>query len=109
MYCNRSLVTKLFSTGFFQNLFYYVDVAGPAILLPDLDPPFHISKISIRSDPIPNNEQSMKKCELPVMVLTTGVTATAGMLPVLPDTTVTMGNVTAQLSGLLLARRHFYV
>ncbi len=43
------------------------------------------------------------------MVLTTGVTATAGMLPVLPNTTMTVGNVTAQLPGLLLARRHFYV
>ncbi len=40
------------------------------------------------------------------MVLTTGVTATAGMLPVLADTTVTVGNVTAQLPGLLLARGH---
>jgi hypothetical protein len=42
----------------------------------------------------------------PVMVLTTGVTATAGMLPVLSDTTMTVGNVTAQLPGLLLARGH---
>jgi hypothetical protein len=40
------------------------------------------------------------------MVLTTGVTATAGMLPVLSDTTMTVGNVTAQLPGLLLARGH---
>jgi hypothetical protein len=40
------------------------------------------------------------------MVLTTGVTATAGMLPVLANTTVTVGHVTAQLPGLLLARGH---
>jgi hypothetical protein len=51
----------------------------------------------------------MKKYGIPVVVLTTGVTATAGMLPVLPNTTMTVGNVTAQLSGLLLARRHFCV
>jgi hypothetical protein len=42
----------------------------------------------------------------PVMVLTTGVSATAGMLPVLANTTVTVGNVAAQLPGLLLARGH---
>jgi len=35
----------------------------------------------------------------PVVVLTTGHTTTSGMLPVLSDTTVTGGNVSAVLAG----------
>lgn len=35
----------------------------------------------------------------PVVVLTTGHTTTTGMLPVLSDTSVTGGNVTAVLAG----------
>jgi hypothetical protein len=36
------------------------------------------------------------------MVLSTGVTATTGVFPVLADTAMTVGHVTAQLPGLLL-------
>ena len=45
---------------------------------------------------------------LPVVMLTTGVTATTGMFAVFADTSVTMAHVSAQLSGLLrLFFRHF--
>ncbi len=42
-----------------------------------------------------------------VMVLTTSVTATSGMLSVLANTTVTMGHVASELPGLLLVGTHF--
>jgi hypothetical protein len=41
-------------------------------------------------------------------MLTTGVTATARMLPVLANTTVAVGHVATQLPGLLLVGRHDY-
>lgn len=40
-----------------------------------------------------------------VMVHATSVTATTGVLPVLPDTSVTMTHVSSQLPGLLLVCR----
>ncbi len=43
-----------------------------------------------------------------VMVLTTSVSATSGMLPVLSDPTVTVGHMSSQLSGLLLGCGHSY-
>ena len=43
-----------------------------------------------------------------VMVLTTSVSATSGMLPVLSDPTVTVGHVSSQLPGLLLGCGHSY-
>jgi hypothetical protein len=43
-----------------------------------------------------------------VVMLTASVVATARMLPVLADTTVTMRDVTAQLPGLLLVGRHSF-
>jgi hypothetical protein len=46
---------------------------------------------------------------LPMMMLATGITATAGMLPVLANTTVTVGNMTSQLPGLLLSGGHFTI
>jgi len=42
----------------------------------------------------------------PVVVLSSGVSATSGMLPVLADTTVAVTHVATQLSGLFLAGRH---
>ena len=42
----------------------------------------------------------------PVMVLTSGVTASTRMLTVLANTTVTMGHVAAKLTGLLFVGRH---
>ncbi len=42
-----------------------------------------------------------------VMVLTTGVTATSGMLSVFADAAVTVRHVAAKLSGLLLVGTHF--
>merc|ERR1719229_413366 len=42
----------------------------------------------------------------PVVVLTTGVSATSGVLPVLPDPAVAMGHVSSQLPGLLLGCGH---
>ena len=42
-----------------------------------------------------------------VMVLTSGVTATSGMLSVFADSAVTVGHVTAKLPGLLLVGTHF--
>jgi hypothetical protein len=42
----------------------------------------------------------------PVVVLAAGVTAAAGMLPVLADAAVTVRNVTAELPGLLAVRAH---
>ena len=42
-----------------------------------------------------------------VMVLATGVTATSGMLSVFADAAVTVGDVAAKLSGLLLVGTHF--
>ena len=42
----------------------------------------------------------------PVVVLTTGVSATSGMLPVLADPSVTVGHVASQLPGLLLGCGH---
>merc|ERR1719507_817527 len=41
-----------------------------------------------------------------VVMLSTSVSATSGMLPVLSYTTVTMAHVASQLSGLFLAGRH---
>lgn len=41
----------------------------------------------------------------PVVVLTTGHTTTSGMLPVLSDTTVTGGNVSAVLAGVAQSGR----
>ena len=44
------------------------------------------------------------------MMLTTGVTATTGMLAVLADAAMAMADVTAQLSRLLgLLFRHFFL
>ena len=45
----------------------------------------------------------------PVVVLATGVTTTAGMLPVLANTTMTVGHVTTKLPGLLFAGGHGYL
>ena len=42
-----------------------------------------------------------------VMVLTTGVTATSGMLSVFADAAVTVRHVAAKLSGLLFVGTHF--
>ncbi len=42
-----------------------------------------------------------------VMVLTTSVTATSGMLSVLANTTVTMRHVSTELPSLLLVGTHF--
>ena len=42
----------------------------------------------------------------PVVMLTTGLTTTTGMLSVLANTTVTVGNVTSSLSGLLMTKRY---
>ena len=42
----------------------------------------------------------------PVMMLTTGVSTTSGMLPVLPDPSVSVRHVTSQLPGLLLGCGH---
>ena len=42
----------------------------------------------------------------PVVVLTTGVSATSGVLPVLSDPSVTMGHMSSQLPGLLLGCGH---
>jgi hypothetical protein len=44
----------------------------------------------------------------PVMVLSTGITATSWMLPVFANSSMTMGNMSAQLSGLLLCSRHLF-
>ena len=45
---------------------------------------------------------------LPVVMLSTGVTATTGMLAVFADTTMAVAHVSAQLSGLLgLLLGHF--
>merc|ERR1719373_66263 len=41
-----------------------------------------------------------------VMVLDTGVSTTSGMLPVLPNSSMTMGDVSSQLPGLLLGCGH---
>ena len=41
-----------------------------------------------------------------VVMLTTGVTAASGMLPVLPDPAMTMGHVSSQLPSLLLGCGH---
>ena len=44
----------------------------------------------------------------PVMMLTTSITATTGVLPVLSDTTMTMADMATQLSGFpLVMARHF--
>ncbi len=42
-----------------------------------------------------------------VMMLTTGITTTSGMLPVLANTTMSMGHVSSQLPGLLQSGGHF--
>ena len=42
----------------------------------------------------------------PVMMLATSVSATSGVLPVLPDPAVAMGHVSSQLPGLLLGCGH---
>jgi hypothetical protein len=42
----------------------------------------------------------------PVVMLSTGVSSSSGMLAVLPDAAVTVGHVSPQLAGLLLVRRH---
>jgi hypothetical protein len=42
----------------------------------------------------------------PVVVLTTGVTAASGVLPVLADAAVTVGNVASELPGLLPVGTH---
>ena len=42
----------------------------------------------------------------PVVVLTTSVSATSRVLPVLPDPAVSVRHVTSQLPGLLLASGH---
>ena len=47
-----------------------------------------------------------KTWDEPVVMLSSGITPTAGMLPVLANTTVTVGHVTTQLPGLLLAGGH---
>ena len=41
-----------------------------------------------------------------VMMLSTSVTATSGMLPVFANATMSMGNVTTKLPGLLLIFAH---
>ena len=41
-----------------------------------------------------------------VMVLATSVSTTSGMLPVLPNSSMTMGDVSSQLPGLLLGCGH---
>ena len=46
------------------------------------------------------------KVSLPVVVLSTSVSATSGMLSVLADAAVTVGHVAAKLPGLLLVGRH---
>ena len=46
--------------------------------------------------------ESGAKGLLPVVVLSTGVTAASGVLPVLSDTAVAVRNVASQLPGLLL-------
>merc|ERR1711976_541916 len=43
-----------------------------------------------------------------VMVLTTSVSATSGVLPVLSDPSMTVGHVSSQLPGLLLGCGHSY-
>ena len=43
-----------------------------------------------------------------VMVLTTCVSATSGVLPVLSDPSMTVGHVSSQLPGLLLGCGHSY-
>ena len=42
----------------------------------------------------------------PVVVLTTSISATSRVLPVLSDPAVAVGHVTSQLPGLLLASGH---
>ena len=42
-----------------------------------------------------------------VVVLTTGITATAWVLAVLSNTTTTIGNVATKATTLLQSRRHF--
>ena len=42
----------------------------------------------------------------PVVMLSTSVTTTSGVLAVLPNPSMTMGNMTPQLPGLLLISRH---
>jgi len=44
-----------------------------------------------------------------VVMLTTSVSATSGMLPVLPNPTVSVGDMSSQLAGLLLSCGHFSV
>jgi hypothetical protein len=44
-----------------------------------------------------------------VMVLTSSVTTTSGMLSVLADTSVTVRYVTTELPGLLLVRTHLFI
>ena len=69
-----------------------------------------LGSVQIMINPIPDSWGPIRIRNIsnnkPVMVLTTGVSATAGMLPVLANATVTVGNVAAQLPGLLLARGH---
>merc|ERR1719430_2879157 len=43
-----------------------------------------------------------------VVMLTTGVSATSGVLPVLPDPTMSVGDMSSQLAGLLLSCGHFW-
>ena len=51
---------------------------------------------------------SARLISLPVMVLTTSVTATSRVLPVFADPAVTVGHVSSQLPGLLLTGGHSY-
>ena len=44
---------------------------------------------------------------IPVVMLATSVSTTSGMLPVLPNPTVTMRDMSSQLAGLLLSCGHF--
>ena len=44
-----------------------------------------------------------------MVMLTTGVSATSGMLPVFSNTSMTMGNVASKLSGLLFVLTHLEI
>ena len=54
------------------------------------------------------NRMVLVKVDAMVM-LTTSVSATSGMLPVLSNTSMTMGNVASKLSGLLFVLTHLEI
>ena len=86
-----------------------VRVVGVDVEVPHTDLTEVSGMVLVEVDPESNKLISNSKeiLSLPVVMLATSVSATSRMLPVLPNPTVTVRDVSSQLTGLLQSGSHF--